>query len=441
MTPNFTNINLILNTLYHFSGKEFAFEFSENLRTSPDEVFLYSPQEHIQQQVKHFESIFELAEGEITHNIFAGNKIIINSLFDYIKSHRAHIYPQPDALLNKIKTWNEESYKEYENEISEKVAQYFKNEKFSGLKHLDSYEDYLPENPFDLRNFKKVIRTYHAFYCIEKKWEKYFDLEHFNKYYSFLFEQIDKLVSLFDKYLVRYDAGEFTADSQQIGESQTRREKFMKWADNNRIVVGIGIMAVILTFVVTQRENVEKIMGWVYPRGKELSGVVTDKGKNGLSGVSVIFGEHGSKSDTTDSFGRFQFANLQGDGIKTEVVHLKRSGYRDTSFAIKVNYGSEEKLEKIEIVLNVKSDLDYCIEGDVQSCYRYADAIAETCPPQEGQSRTACIFKAEMWRAVGDVYQDLLNARRDSGETSHAYEEAVHRWQHQIEMANAMPNW
>ncbi len=206
MTPNFTNINLIVNTFYEFWEKEFAFDFSESLRVSPDDVFLYSPDEHIKQKVKHFESLFELAEGEITHNIFANNTIIIKSLFHQIKSYRNHIYPKPEALLNNIQTWNKESYKDYEKDVNERTARYFDNDKFTGLKHLDTFDDYVPEHPFDLRNFKHVTRTYYAFYCVENKWEKYFDLDHFNKYSSFLVEQGEKLAQLFDKYIQRYDA-------------------------------------------------------------------------------------------------------------------------------------------------------------------------------------------------------------------------------------------
>ncbi len=219
------------------------------------------------------------------------------------------------------------------------------------------------------------------------------------------------------------------------------QEKITKRAQNNKLIVGIVIGGLVIGFIVAQWENVQKILGWVHPKGKELSGIVTDKKGNGLNGVSVIFGQHGFKRDSTDSFGKFQFADLQGEGIKTEVVQLKRNGYRDTSFAVKINYDSEEKLERVEIVLNVKSDLDFCLEGDVQACYHYADAIAASCPVNEGQARTACIFKAEMWRAVGEDYQEVLQLQKDSGEASQSYKKAVETWKRHIDMASRMPSW
>jgi hypothetical protein len=444
MIPNFTNINLILNTLYEFSDKEFAFGFSEDLRTTWEEELL-SPHEQIKQQVKNYEDLFELAEGEIIHNVLAGNKIIINSLFDQIKSHRNYIYPKPEVLLGKIKTWNNETYKEYENKIEEKSSRYFSNDKFVGLKHLDTFEDYVPESLFSLRNFRHVTRTYYAFYCVEDKWKDFFDPCHFDKYYAFLVERIDKLVILFDKYIERYDAGEFIQKEQvqpeNPEEEKTKFEKAKRWAENNKIIVTIIILVAITPIIVSQWENMQKIMGWIKPTGKDLSGIVTDEAKNKLEGVCVIFSNDLIKKDTTDSFGNFHFSELHGKGIKMEIIRLSRIGYSDTSFMVKVDYASDDKLKPLEIVLNVKSDLDLCIAGDVEACYRYANSIAKSCPANEGQSRTACIFKAEMWRAVGDDYQNILNLKKDSGEVSYVYKEAVHVWKHHIEMANAMPEW
>ncbi len=454
MTPKFTNVNLVLNTLNDFLEKKFAFDFSESLSESEDSVFLYSPKEYVQTQVEDFDSILELAEGEITQTIFAGNTILINSLFQYIKSQREYVYPKPDFLLQKIHEWNRESYTKYEKNVFQKTTAYFSNDKFIGLKHLDTFEDYVPESPFDFTHFKKTARIYYAYYCIEDKWKEQFDLKHFDSYLKLVNEQVDKLVTLFDKYIVRYDAGEFTKGKE---EKKILLQRLKNRAENNPFVVGFIILTAVLTiFAGIKKDALELFFNSPESKntvqtdtlvkskttGKLISGIIVDEQKKALKGVSVKLKGSQTHTDSTDSFGRFFLSNLTGNGWSTENIILSRNGFPDSVLSIKVDYGSPEPLHFEEIIFKKspgKTDQQLCEQGDAEACYRFARTISKSCPTNEGSARTACIFRTEMWRAVGDDYNDVLIAKRDSGATSSAYKEAKQRWIHQIEMARAMP--
>ncbi len=470
MTPNFTNINYILNTLYEFKEKKFAFDFSESLREPGDETFLYSPSEHIKSQVEIFDSLFELAEGEINHNIFAGNVKIINSLFQYIKSHRDYIYPKPEFLLGQIQSWNAESYEEYENKVNERSTNYFANDKFKGLKHLDKFDDFVPSDIFRMTDFKHVKRTYYAFYCIEEELKEYFDLNHFEQYQKFLIVQINKLVALFDKYIVRYDAGEFTNNNEVLSiaiekevneaDEKTLYDKKVKKAKNNPVIVFLWILGALIAFVAVTWKSIKDFFPSQPDKQtiillkdslnkktdslKTISGIIFDEQKRPIKGVCIELRGVNICSDTTDSFGRFFLSELKGKGWITEKIIISRIGYLDSVLSVKVNYTSDEPLHFEEIILKKRSgktDQQLCEEGDIEACWRFANSIVKTCPTNEGQARTACIFKAEMWRAVGDDYKDVLIAKRDSGVSSLAYKEAKRSWLHQIEMANAMPDF
>ncbi|HXB40066.1 MAG TPA: hypothetical protein VNZ49_05955 [Bacteroidia bacterium] len=252
MTPQFPCRNLIFHTYHEFFEKEFAFEFSASLEQA-ETPFL--DHDSVTPKVEYYDSLFQLFEDEINQNIFAGNSTVIISLFQDLKLRRQSLYPIPESIVKQIEKWNNESYEHYQSKIIEKAQAYFSNQKFEGLKHLDSYEDYVPENMFDPSRFKKVIRTYHDFYCVEDKWPDYFNIAFFDLYMNFLSDQADKMASLLDKYIKRYDAGEFTKSDVE----KTYYEKTLKKGKNNKLLVWIFIGISVIGLIGTFKKNIMEL--------------------------------------------------------------------------------------------------------------------------------------------------------------------------------------
>ncbi len=441
MTPNFPQINLLLNSFYECWEKKFAFQFSDSLRESDDDITLYSDSEHVLWHDKYITDLLELAEAQINQTVMGYNPTIIISLFQYIKSQRQTLYPIAESLREQLVKYNEESYNEYVKQVDRDTATYFNNEKFTGLKHLDEYDDYIPEDIFTFTNFKHVRRPYHAYYCVTQEWKTYFDPAHFNQYHNFLCKQADKLANLFDKYIVRHDEGEFTkqikANSENERKMETRVEKIQNKAKNSKIITPIIITCIVLAGLATTLGNLRMIKEFFIPKKKVLSGIVKTETNSPLRNVVVSFtGSHMCR-DTTDSFGAFHIPVSDNNGIQSFTLGLAAVGFPDTILHLKMDFDTE--LDKsLDIVLKRKSDRQLCEEGNVEACYRYANSIEKTCPAEDGRPRNACFMKGEMYRGIGEAYEDALLAKRDSGETSHAFIEAMKLCRHRIEMVNAV---
>ncbi|HXB40471.1 MAG TPA: carboxypeptidase-like regulatory domain-containing protein [Bacteroidia bacterium] len=438
MTPHFPCRNLIINSLQGFTEKQFAFDFAYSIQPG---FKPFADSNFITRKIEYYDSLFRLFEDEIYQTTFSGNITLINSLFLDIKERRKYLFPIRESMLKDIERWNNEAYLDYEKKVIEKTRAYFSNDKFADLKHLEEYQDFMPESIFDPQKFKEVTRTYYDFYCVEDVFEEPFNESAFQPYMDFLNEQATKMADFIDKYIKRYDKGEFVKKELE----DTYYDKTFKKAKNKKWVVWPVFIVLIIGGLATFKKDITELFSPITP-GKDtttvknanvipllkmISGTVIDEQKNPVKDAAVNFMGKENRIDTTDSFGKFLFTDLSGSGITTETIGLKCLGFKDVSLKVKIDYRSAEPLSLDEIILvkaPQKSNQQLCEEGNSEACYKYADELQRQCSSDEEQARIVCIMKVEMWQRVGDYYEELMKARKDSGYSSHAFIEAKKKW-------------
>lgn len=240
MKPNFPCRNLIVNTLYEFFEKDFVWSYYEKIIDG--ELMFDIPESNI----KHYHSLFALFENEINQTIFSGNVNFIRTLFEDLKEQKIYLESlNRESVLSLIPKWNAEFYEEYLKKVEKKTEEYFSNETTKNLQHLQKYQAFLPINSSIFGTWMNVDKVYYAYYCIEEEFLKYIDKDKLDPYFDMLNKQIGMFIDFIDKYLKRYDAGEFFSKKQD----ETWFDVQVKRFKNNKIIGSILIIFLVLSSV------------------------------------------------------------------------------------------------------------------------------------------------------------------------------------------------
>ncbi|HXB41911.1 MAG TPA: hypothetical protein VNZ49_15320 [Bacteroidia bacterium] len=175
---------------------------------------------------------------------------------------------------------------------------------------------------------------------------------------------------------------------------------------------------------------------------KVISGIITDEQNRSVKNAIILLIGKDGQVDTTDSFGRFFLIDSVGRNKSSETINIKCKGFLDTTLSFKIDFNSLQ-LNLPGVILKKtpsKTNKQLCEQGDANACYAYAAELQRSCPESDGQARIGCIMKVEIWRSVGDHYNEMLQARKDSGIQSKTYKEAKRKWSDAKIMVQNMEN-
>lgn len=220
----------------------------------------------------------------------------------------------------------------------------------------------------------------------------------------------------------------------------TLYDKLIKWGKNNRIVVAFILVSILTAFFVGLINNGAVLAGFFKHNTnnntlKIVSGKITDEDGNPIQGA-YIKPRGQTFTDTTDSFGEFSLSLTSSKQKTKERIQIIIPDQLDTVLSVGIDYTIHDPVRLNDIVFSVPSpSLKRCLKGNKDACYEYAAGINQDCPTTDGQARNICIMKVELWKAVGDSYEDMMIAKRDSGVNSLSYKNKEEKWLHSKGMA------